>query len=99
MDARESLAKGSCRDSDLWDHICADQWATAEDSSFEPASCRLAWTGVDGFNRRHDSGASYRAVNYDTLVLLLGMMLISAYLYLAHFFEWTADVAPGSSQP
>jgi Na+/H+ antiporter NhaD/arsenite permease-like protein len=36
---------------------------------------------------------AYRAVNYDTLVLLLGMMLISAYLYLAHFFEWAAGVA------
>ena len=35
---------------------------------------------------------AYRAVNYDTLVPLLGMMLISAYLYLAHFFEWAADV-------
>src|SRR5438132_6991205 len=34
---------------------------------------------------------AYRAVKYDTLVLL-GMMLISAYLYLAHFFEWAADV-------
>jgi Na+/H+ antiporter NhaD/arsenite permease-like protein len=28
---------------------------------------------------------AYRAVNYDTIVLLLAMMLISAYLYLAHF--------------
>jgi Na+/H+ antiporter NhaD/arsenite permease-like protein len=35
---------------------------------------------------------AYRAVNYDTLVLLLAMMLLSAYLYLAHFFEWAADV-------
>ncbi len=35
---------------------------------------------------------AYSAVNYDTVVLLLGMMLISAYLYLAHFFEWAADV-------
>ena len=35
---------------------------------------------------------AYGAVNYDTLVLLLGMMLISAYLYLAYFFEWAADV-------
>ena len=34
---------------------------------------------------------AYRAVDYDTLVLLLGMSLISAYLYLAGFFEWTAD--------
>jgi Na+/H+ antiporter NhaD/arsenite permease-like protein len=33
----------------------------------------------------------YRAVNYDTIVLLLAM-LVSAYLYLAHFFEWAADV-------
>src|SRR5207237_9542124 len=31
---------------------------------------------------------AYRAINYDTLVLLLGMMLISAYLYTVHFFEW-----------
>jgi len=35
---------------------------------------------------------AYGAINYDTLVLLLGMMLISAYLYLARFFEWAADV-------
>jgi Na+/H+ antiporter NhaD/arsenite permease-like protein len=30
-------------------------------------------------------------VDYDTLVLLLGMMLIAAYLMLAGFFEWAAD--------
>ena len=34
---------------------------------------------------------AYAAVDYDTLVLLLGMMLISAYLYLAGFFDWAAD--------
>jgi Na+/H+ antiporter NhaD/arsenite permease-like protein len=34
---------------------------------------------------------AYRAVDYDTLVLLLGMMIISAYLCLAGFFEWGAD--------
>jgi Na+/H+ antiporter NhaD/arsenite permease-like protein len=34
---------------------------------------------------------AYRAVDYNTLVLLLGMMLISAYLYLAGFFVWAAD--------
>lgn len=34
---------------------------------------------------------AYRAVDYDTLVLLLGMMLISAYLYLAGFFDASAD--------
>jgi Na+/H+ antiporter NhaD/arsenite permease-like protein len=34
---------------------------------------------------------AYRAVNYDTTVILLAMMLIAAYLYLAHFFEWAAD--------
>jgi Na+/H+ antiporter NhaD/arsenite permease-like protein len=33
----------------------------------------------------------YRAVDYDTLVLLLGMMVISAYLFLAGFFDWAAD--------
>jgi Na+/H+ antiporter NhaD/arsenite permease-like protein len=30
-------------------------------------------------------------VNYDTLVLLLGMMIMAAYLHLAGFFEWAAD--------
>src|SRR5256714_8816410 len=35
---------------------------------------------------------AYRAVNYDTLVMLLGMMLNAAYLYLAPFFEWASDV-------
>src|SRR5207253_698647 len=35
---------------------------------------------------------AYRAVNYDTIVLLLAMMRVSAYLYLAHFFEWAADI-------
>ena len=33
----------------------------------------------------------YRSVDYDTLVLLLGMMLLAAYLSLAGFFEWAAD--------
>ena len=33
----------------------------------------------------------YRAVDYDTLVLLLGMSLMAAYLDLAGFFGWTAD--------
>ena len=34
---------------------------------------------------------AYHAVDYDTLVLLLGMMIISAYLCLAGFFEWASD--------
>ena len=34
---------------------------------------------------------AYRAVDYDTLVLLLGMMVISAYLSLAGFFDFAAD--------
>ena len=34
---------------------------------------------------------AYHAVNYDTLALLLGMMLIAAYLHLAGFFGWAAD--------
>jgi Na+/H+ antiporter NhaD/arsenite permease-like protein len=35
---------------------------------------------------------AYSAVNYDTIVLLLAMMLVSAYLYLAHFFDWAAGL-------
>ena len=35
---------------------------------------------------------AYRAVDYNTLVLLLGMMLIAAYLHLAGFFAWAADL-------
>jgi len=34
---------------------------------------------------------AYDSVDFDTLVLLLGMMLISAYLFLAGFFDWAAD--------
>ena len=34
---------------------------------------------------------AYRAVDYDTLVLLLGMMLIAAYLHLGGFFDWAAN--------
>lgn len=34
---------------------------------------------------------AYKAVDYNTLVLLLGMMLISAYLFMAGFFDWAAD--------
>jgi Na+/H+ antiporter NhaD/arsenite permease-like protein len=34
---------------------------------------------------------AYHAVDYDTLVLLMGMMFITAYLSLAGFFEWAAD--------
>jgi Na+/H+ antiporter NhaD/arsenite permease-like protein len=33
---------------------------------------------------------AYRAVDFDTIVLLLGMMLMAAYLYLAGFFDWAA---------
>lgn len=33
---------------------------------------------------------AYRAVDYDTLVLLLGMMLLAAYLHLGGFFDWAA---------
>ncbi len=34
---------------------------------------------------------AYRAVDYDTIVLLLGMMLIAAYFGMAGFFSWAAD--------
>ncbi len=34
---------------------------------------------------------AYAAVDYNTLVLLLGMMIICAYLSLAGFFDWAAD--------
>lgn len=33
----------------------------------------------------------YDAVDYDTLVLLLGMMLLAAYLHLSGVFAWLAD--------
>ncbi|HEV2320237.1 MAG TPA: SLC13 family permease, partial [Verrucomicrobiae bacterium] len=35
---------------------------------------------------------AYHSVDYDTLVLLLGMMVITAYLSIAGFFEWAADL-------
>jgi Na+/H+ antiporter NhaD/arsenite permease-like protein len=35
--------------------------------------------------------AVYRAVDWDTIILLLGMGLISAFLEVAGFFQWLAD--------
>jgi hypothetical protein len=55
MDARESLAKGNRRDGHLCDYVCADQWATAQDFAFEPASCCFVRSGIDGFDRRDDA--------------------------------------------
>src|SRR3989442_9503806 len=43
---------------------------------------------------------AYRSVDYDTLVLLLGMMLISAYLFMAGFFDLGADlIFPRAQNP
>jgi Na+/H+ antiporter NhaD/arsenite permease-like protein len=55
-----------------------------------PAAALLGAALMVGFGVMTPERA-YRAVNYDTLVLLLGMMIISAYLYLAGFFEWAAE--------
>src|SRR5204863_9148843 len=41
---------------------------------------------------------AYRSVDYDTLVLLLGMMLISAYLFMAGFFDWAAHWIPARAK-
>src|SRR5215469_10812844 len=57
MDARESLAEGSCRNGDLRHYLRADQRSPAEDPAIEPTGRCLAGSGVDGFNRRHDPGA------------------------------------------
>lgn len=35
---------------------------------------------------------AYGAVDYDTIILLLGMMIICAYLKIGGFFEWTAHM-------
>jgi len=55
-----------------------------------PASALLGAvaTVVFGVMRIEDA---YRAVDWNTIVLLLGMMLLSAYLQLAGFFELAAD--------
>ena len=55
-----------------------------------PAAALLGATLMVGFGVMTPERA-YRAIDYDTLVLLLGMMIISAYLYLAGFFEWAAE--------
>ena len=55
-----------------------------------PAAALLGCVLMVGFKVLTPEQA-YRAVDYDTLVLLLGMMLISAYLMLAGFFSWAAD--------
>ncbi len=55
-----------------------------------PAAALLGSVLMVGFGVLTPEQA-YRSVDYDTLVLLLGMMLISAYLFLAGFFDWAAD--------
>ncbi|MGQ9588727.1 MAG: SLC13 family permease [Planctomycetota bacterium] len=55
-----------------------------------PAAALLGTVLMVGFGVVTPEEA-YRAVDYDTIVLLLGMMLISAYLHLGGFFEWAAD--------
>jgi di/tricarboxylate transporter len=88
----ELFREGTRRDGDLRDHLRAHQRGTDQGSAVESARGGSAGSRPDGFNGRDDARAAYRAVNYDTIVLLLAMMLVSAYLYLAHFFEWAADV-------
>jgi Na+/H+ antiporter NhaD/arsenite permease-like protein len=40
---------------------------------------------------------TYAAVDHDTIVLLFGMMMLTAYLAAAGFFEWMAEMAISSS--
>jgi hypothetical protein len=81
----ESLGAAAGRNDNLCDHLHPHQWPSAKNSAIEPSSRSIAWRSLDGLNRCHDAERAYRAVNYDTIVLLLAMMLVSAYLYLAHF--------------
>jgi len=55
-----------------------------------PAAALLGCVLMVGFGVMTPAQA-YRSVDYDTLVLLLGMMLIAAYRSLAGFFDWAAD--------
>src|SRR5438067_13876502 len=92
MDAGESLAKGSCRNGHLRDHLRTDQRATAKDPSLDPARRCFAWSGLDGLHRRHDSGArvSRGQLRYAGPVARddadIGVPLSRA------LFEWAADV-------
>jgi Na+/H+ antiporter NhaD/arsenite permease-like protein len=92
MHAGESLAAGACCKRDLRDHLRSHQRAPAQDSAVESAGGRIVRRGLMIATGVMTPERAYRAINYDTLALLLGMMLISAYLYLAHFFEWAADL-------
>jgi hypothetical protein len=91
MHASEPLAAGTGRDNHLSHHLCLISGRQLKILPLNrPAAALLGAvlmvsTGVVTPER------AYRAVNYDTIVLLLAMMLIGAYLYLAHFFEWAAD--------
>src|SRR5437763_10824955 len=90
MHAGEPLAAGTGRDNHLCHHLCP---VSVRQLTILPlnrpaavllGAVLMVSTGVVTPER------AYRAVNYDTIVLLLAMMLIAAYLYLAHFFEWAA---------
>jgi Na+/H+ antiporter NhaD/arsenite permease-like protein len=82
MRACESLAAGACCKRDLCDHLRSHQRRQLKILPLNrPAAALLGAvlmiaTGVMTPER------AYRAINYD----------ISAYLYLAHFFEWAAEL-------
>ena len=86
MHAKEIIALGNfCGD------VSAAQRAAIAHSAIESPAAALLGTVLMVACGILTPEQAYRAVDYDTLVLLLGMSLISAYLYLAGFFEWTAD--------
>jgi hypothetical protein len=92
MHACEPLAAGAYCWRHLRNHLRSHQRPATQNSAFESprrgivGAVLMIVTGVMAPER------AYRAINYDTLVLLLGMLLISAYLHLAHFFEWAAEL-------
>ena len=67
------------------------KWTSDQDVPLNQPAAALLAACCGGHAESITPEQAYRAVDYDTLVLLLGMMLISAYLYLGGFFDWAAD--------
>src|SRR2546423_11652753 len=93
INARDSLAKGSRRYGDLRNHVRADQRATVEGPSLEPASCCFARSSIDGCDRSDDSRASLSRGQLRNLGSITGDDVnLGVPLSGPFFFEWAADV-------
>src|SRR5207237_863617 len=92
MHACEPLAAGAYCRRHLRNHLRSHQRAATQDPALESPRRGLVRRGTNDCDWGDDTRARVSRNQLRHMVLLLGMMLISAYLDLAHFFEWAAEL-------